>query len=199
MKVRKKSGICPQFCGATRAQYRRNPNSPSEVVMLRDRFASLVMLILLASPVLDACGDKFLLVGRGLAFGRAYASVYPGSIVIYSEPATARDRKKLHDNIRKAGHRVTLVTSVAELSARLQQTDIVIADMTSRSALDAQVAAMTIRPSLLFLVSEGGQIGDDIPADTGVVKNGEKPGRFLAVIEDIMKTRQQAGVRVRRS
>jgi hypothetical protein len=167
--------------------------------MPRDRFASLVILILLAAPVLEACGDKFLLVGRGLAFGRAYASVYPGSIVIYSEHASARERKKLHDNIRKAGHRVTLVTSADELSARLQQTDIVIADMTSRRALDAQVAAMTIRPSLLYLVANSGQTRDNVPADAGVVKNGEKPGRFLAVIEDIMKTRQQAGVRVRRS
>jgi len=166
--------------------------------MPRDRLASLVILILLAAPVLDACGDKFLLVGRGLAFGRAYASVYPGSIVIYSEPATARERKKLHDNIRKAGHRVTLVTSAADLSARLQQTDIVIADMAARSAIDAQVAAMTIRPSLLYLVADSGQVRD-VPPNTGVVKNGEKPGRFLAVIEDIMKTRQQAGVRVRRS
>jgi len=166
---------------------------------MRDRFASILILVLLAAPVLDACGDKFLLVGRGLAFGRAYASVYPGSIVIYSDPATARERKKLHDNIRKAGHRVTLITSAADLSARLQQTDIVIADMAARSAIDAQVAAMTIRPSLLYLVADSRQIRDSVPADTGVVKNGEKPGRFLAVIEDIMKTRQQAGVRVRRS
>jgi hypothetical protein len=167
--------------------------------MPRDRFASVVILILLATPALDACGDKFLLVGRGLAFGRAYASVYPGSILIYSEPATARERKKLHDNIRKAGHHVSLVTSADELSARLQQTDIVIADMASRSAIDAQVAAMTIRPSLLYLVAESAQVRDNVPPQTDVVKNGEKPGRFLAVIEDIMKTRQQAGVRVKRS
>ena len=156
--------------------------------------------VLAGAAVLDACGDKFLLVGRGLAFGRAYASIYPGSILIYGAPATKPQHEKLQQNIRKAGHRVALVESRSDLSARLllQQTDIVIADVALKAELDEQIASLAVKPSVLYLVTGSGKPA--LPPDeaNNVVKNGEKPGRFLVVIEDIMKTRQQAGVRVKK-
>jgi hypothetical protein len=158
-------------------------------------------MMLLASPALDACGDKFLLVGRGLAFGRAYASVYPGTILIYNGPATKPQNRKLYDNIRKAGHRVALVITPDVLSAQLllQRTDIVIADEASRSDLERMIATLAVRPSVLYLVADGHAPTTPLPQEPGaVVKNGEKPGRFLVVLEDIMKARQQAGVRVKK-
>jgi hypothetical protein len=162
---------------------------------------STLTMVLAGAAIVDACGDKFLLVGRGLAFGRAYASVYPGSILIYGQPATKTQIHKLQQTIRKAGHRVAVVTTPADLSARLllQQTDIVIADAAVKSDLDAQIATLASRPSVLYLVTDADKDRAQIPQDVAsVVKNGEKPGRYLAVIEDIMKTRQQAGVRVKK-
>jgi hypothetical protein len=169
---------------------------------MRGILVSTVMIVIAGVAVVDACGDKFLLVGRGLAFGRAYASVYPGSILIYGQPATNPQTGKLQQTIRKAGHRVAVVSSPADLAARLllEQTDIVVADVTVRSDLDPQVATLASRPSVLYLVTDSAQPRMATqPADpASVVRNGEKPGRFLGVIEDIMKTRQQAGVRVKR-
>jgi hypothetical protein len=162
---------------------------------------STVVLVMAAAAIVDACGDKFLLVGRGLAFGRAYASVYPGSIVIYGPPATRSQTDKLQQTIRKAGHRVTVINSEADLSARLvmQQTDIVIADVTVKPGVDQQIASLSSRPSVLYLVTDADKGRAAVPEDrASVVKNGEKPGRFLVVIEDIMKTRQQAGVRIKK-
>ena len=34
----------------------------------------------------EACEDKFLLVGRGTRFQRAYAAIHPASIVVYAQP-----------------------------------------------------------------------------------------------------------------
>lgn len=162
---------------------------------------STLAMMLVGAAVVDACGDKFLLVGRGLAFGRAYASVYPGSILVYAAPASKPQTQKLQQVIRKAGHRVEIVNTPADLSARLllQQTDIVIADVAVKTDLDQQVATLASRPSVLYLVSDADKGRATAPQDpASVVKNGEKPGRFLVVLEDIMKTRQQAGVRVKK-
>jgi hypothetical protein len=162
---------------------------------------STLTMVLAGTALVDACGDKFLLVGRGLAFGRAYASVYPGSILVYGHPSTTPQLKKLQQTLRKAGHRVAVVSTPTDLAARLllQQTDLVIAGTAVRSDLDSQITTLASRPSVLYLVADANKKPADLPQDlTNVVKNGEKPGRFLAVVEDIMKARQQAGVRVKK-
>ena len=170
--------------------------------MRRVRFFPLTALVcVFATAAVDACGDKFLLVGRGLAFGRAYASMYPGAIVIFSGPRTTPEHEKLQQNIRRAGHRVSLVADESALTQTvlLEQTDIIIADVAIKTTLDQRIAAQTMKPSVLYLVSEGDtRPATPVPADAPLLKNKEKAGRFLVVIEDIMKQRQQAGVRVKR-
>src|SRR3954467_1383427 len=83
-----------------------------ETVM--SRTALLVAALIVSVPALNlvgqACGDKFLMVGRGARFQRAYASVYPGNVVIYARPsadpkAAIRD-PQLHKALRQAGHAV---------------------------------------------------------------------------------------------
>lgn len=168
---------------------------------MRGRAIAMTLAMLAAAPMaLDACGDKFLLVGRGLAFGRAYASVYPGSILIYGVPATRAQLQKLHEVVRKAGHRVTVSNAQTDLSARLtlQSTDIVIADVALKSDIDRELATLASKPSVLYLVTEGTTGRGAAPDAAAVVKSGEKTGRFLSVIEDIMKARQQAGVRIKK-
>ena len=74
---------------------------------------ALVTLISLGSQGVSACGDKFLLVGRGVRFQRAYAAIHPGSILIVLPPksvknAAVRD-SRLQTALKMAGHRVELV------------------------------------------------------------------------------------------
>ena len=77
------------------------------------RIALLVVMAIGVSalyPAAQACGDKFLMVGRGARFQRAYASVYPGKVLIYARPSTdmkaaIRD-PQLHKALRQAGHAV---------------------------------------------------------------------------------------------
>jgi hypothetical protein len=42
---------------------------------------AVATMLLQATNAVQACGDKFLLVGRGVEFHRAYAALYPASIV----------------------------------------------------------------------------------------------------------------------
>ena len=64
-------------------------------------------------PVAHACGDKFLMAGRGAKFQRAYASVYPSKLLIYARPSTdpraaIRD-PQLQKALRQAGHSVSII------------------------------------------------------------------------------------------
>src|ERR1700730_16519093 len=68
------------------------------------------------SQVVSTCGDKFLLVGRGVRFQRAYAAIHPASILIVLPPksvksAAVRD-SRLQTALKMAGHRVELVQPV---------------------------------------------------------------------------------------
>src|SRR5215203_4557350 len=78
------------------------------------RFASLVATLVVIASVGDsvaACGDKFLMVGRGARFQRAYASVHPGKLLIFARPSTdekaAIRNPQLHKALRQAGHSVS--------------------------------------------------------------------------------------------
>ena len=76
----------------------------------------VVVLALSASawyPAAQACGDKFLMVGRGAKFQRAYASVYPGKVLIYARPShdpkAGVNNVQLHKALRQAGHAVSII------------------------------------------------------------------------------------------
>lgn len=164
-------------------------------------FASIVFALFVGgSAVLDACGDKFLMVGRGLTFGRAYASIYPGNILIYSGPRTSPLHEKMQLQIRRAGHRVTLVADEAALLDTLSgnQTDIVIADVAIKATLDSKVATVPTRPTTLYIVNETDKGAAAMQKEAAPLKSGDKANRFLMVIEEAMKSRAQTGVRIKR-
>src|SRR5438876_11736581 len=87
----------------------------------------------ISSQVLSACGDKFLMVGRGVRFQRAYASIHPASILIVLPPksvksAAVRD-SRLQTALKMAGHRVEVVQSVSIADALVRaRYDIVLAE-----------------------------------------------------------------------
>ncbi len=108
-------------------------------------------------PAALACGDKFLMVGRGAKFQRVYASVHPGKILIFARPSTdpkaaIRD-PQLHKALRQAGHAVSVIEDWALLESRTQ-------DRTDRrrpggrrrgSEAAASIAASPTHPDALFV------------------------------------------------
>src|SRR4029079_8097803 len=83
-------------------------------------------------PVAQACGDKFLMAGRGAKFQRAYASVYPSKLLIYARPSTdprseIRD-PQLQKALRQAGHSVSVIEdwSLLEQALKTVPVDVVL-------------------------------------------------------------------------
>lgn len=122
------------------------------------RAARSTVLLLVAAAALaapwpaDACGDKFVRVGRGARYQRGYVAMHPGSIVLYvGEGATATGSLKgMESTLKAAGHRVTTVAGEA-LAAALKdgKHDVVLADLKDAPKIAAQVKAAPNPPELV--------------------------------------------------
>jgi len=85
------------------------------------RFGVLVMVLAFVIPGdLLACGDKFLIAGRGTRYQRP-KTARAASVLIYADPASAvaatLKKAKVESLLKLEGHRATRVQSLEELSA----------------------------------------------------------------------------------
>lgn len=105
-----------------------------------------------------ACGDKLILLGRGIRFQRMIAAKHPASILVYLNPAagiSGADREfQLRSLLKFAGHKPRAVTSAAELSTELGsgKYDLVLADYSDTPGLEKEVQAANSKPSLIPVV-----------------------------------------------
>ena len=85
------------------------------------RFGVLVVMVAVAMTCdLLACGDKFLVAGRGTRYQRP-KSARAASILIYADPASAMaatlKKGKVESLLKLEGHRATSVQTIDQLSA----------------------------------------------------------------------------------
>ncbi len=101
-----------------------------------------------------ACGDKLVVVGRGLRPKRAKASV-PASILLFADPKgslpAALEEGHLRRDLEKAGHRLRSVSSREELGAALDtgSYDLVFADFKVAPAIETEAKAAHSKPTVL--------------------------------------------------
>ena len=165
--------------------------------------ASVAILIASAAVLLQdttaaqACGDKFLLVGRGVSFHRAYAAIYPASIVIYTQPqgraAKAIRDSRLQADLKLAGHRVLLVENDEALTHALEsdRVDLVLTDITDAARTSTQAAASPSKPTVLPVMYEPTrEEAKEIEARYQCrLKTSDHADRYLSAIDDAMKVR----------
>lgn len=105
-----------------------------------------------------ACGDKFLVVGRGVQ--RVSKARHPASILIFTRPDTEMSRAardmRLEATLRRAGHAVDTVSDEAAMATTLatRRHDFVLVDAADAAAVGrsapgerAQVVPVATRPS----------------------------------------------------
>jgi hypothetical protein len=114
--------------------------------------------VLLVSQSVLACGDKLVLLGRGIRFQRMLATKHPATILVYLSPGSgisAADREyQLRSLLAFAGHKPRAVTSAAELTTELGsgKYDLVLADYADAPSLEKEVQAAKARPALIPVV-----------------------------------------------
>lgn len=71
----------------------------------------------------EACGDKFLRVGRGARYQRAYVAVHPASLLLLARPGSsvAASLRELEPTLKRAGHKPVVVKDAAAVPEALER------------------------------------------------------------------------------
>lgn len=152
----------------------------------------------IGSQVVSACGDKFLLVGRGVTFRRAYAAIHPASILIVLPAKTVKSAavrdSGLLTALKMAGHHVEVVQQPANLSEILGQSrhDIILAERADASAIrDVAAAGGQSKPSLVGVLENPSSV--ELTAARQqleyVLKTPQSLPQILNLVDDVMKAR----------
>lgn len=97
--------------------------------------------VLLGSGPLSACGDKLVLLGRGIRFQRMLATKNPATILVYLNPgagiASADREYQLRSLLKLAGHKPRSVATTSDLTREIGSGsyDLVLADYSDVPAL----------------------------------------------------------------
>ena len=165
----------------------------------------LVLTLLVASLWVTvagvyACGDKFLVVGRGVRYARPNVPFHVASILIYKRPdseflSTTAD-VELQNTLKQAGHRFRVVTGPEELEEALKQggVDIVLADLADAPGLEEHLRSVTVKPAILPVVynpkSEDAKAAKKHYA--AVVKEPGNRNQLLAAIDETMNSKKKS-------
>lgn len=146
---------------------------------------------------LSACGDKFLRIGRSMRYGR-YAAAYPAAILLYSPrnsvPARVTD---LAATLKRAGHRPTVVTDAAALTAALSAgaVDLVLTGLAQADDVAVAVRQAPSHPDVVPVIFSGNK-ADEAAAEAISTCRVELPGQHrndaLAEIDHKMELRLAA-------
>jgi len=147
-------------------------------------------LLVLASDTL-ACGDKFLVPGRGPNFGQAYASMQPGRILIYRNSQTKIAEllgRELEETLERVGHSVDIVESPEALQSALNtgRYDVLLADVDDLKRVAEQHASAQHAPVGLPVVykaswMEVNQLKEKFQA---VLNAPSRVSQVLAVVDE---------------
>lgn len=114
---------------------------------------ALAGLLCLGQP-LFACGDKLVLLGRGIRFQRMVATKNPASILVYLNPRSGiinADREyQLRPLLKLAGHKPRAVATTGELTREIGSGsyDLVLADYSDVTAVK-QILPAKSRPAVI--------------------------------------------------
>lgn len=161
--------------------------------------------LLLSGLPADACGDKLLVLGRGVRF-QVETADYPAAILLYMNPnspgAAAVSDSQLQGILRDAGHRLHSVKSPKEIGEALKtgRYDIVLADLTDAPGLEGMVRAAASHPVLLPFVYKGSKADFSSAKQRYLcaLKAPASVGHFLDTIDRTMESRaKQARARAK--
>lgn len=156
-------------------------------------FGLLVSNLFLFTGNSYSCGDKFLVVGRGIRYERAYAAKFPASILIYSNnPDGVKD---LQSMLKKSGHKIETVGDETKLFSTLQSNkyDVVLVGLSDVALLEKKVTATPSKPAVLPVIYNvtGAELDAAKSQYNCVLKYSNKNKNAISVIDEVMDARKK--------
>ena len=151
-------------------------------------FSALLLGLLFPPEVADSCGDKFLVLGRGLRYERAHAAKHPASILVYVvNPDATKDLQKM---LQKAGHKLKNVATEELLYSSLNagQYDVVLINISDAALLEQKIMATPFKPAVLPVINKDQKTEFDSKAAQSacVLKYKDKNRNPITVIDQVM-------------
>ena len=158
---------------------------------------SSILILALCFTAVDAqaCGEVMYRMGGALRY-HAFITRNPANILLYVGAAArehaSNDSMKFHDNLEKAGHRVTLANGPDELARALaaHPYDVVITYAGDIDAVTSQIASSAREPTLIPVIDRDSpnerRMRERFPR---IVSEDANLNQFLKVIEQSMKAK----------
>ncbi len=148
----------------------------------------IVALILFAmGDQATACGDKFLVVGRGLRYDRAYPAKHPSSVVIYLEDQKVS--RQLEGILKTSGHKVRSISDEAGLFSTLQsgKFDVVLIPLSRAAELQNRIQLAQGKPAVLPVTFKMSK--EDSKKEQCILNISGKNRHPVAMIDQVMEAR----------
>ena len=147
-------------------------------------------IVLLAATLVYACGDKLLVLNRGLRF-RDLAGSHPASILLYnhmgSRTSDAINDGQLQSALLKAGHKLQTVGERGQLddAVKTGHYDLVLVDLADAPGVEEELRALPSPPVIVPVVYEGDKAETDaVKAHYRCLLNApNKRGNYLNAID----------------
>jgi protein-L-isoaspartate O-methyltransferase len=158
---------------------------------------SAILVLALCFTAIDAqaCGEVMYRMGGALRY-HAFITRHPAEILIYAGPAalqhTSADAAKFHENLEKAGHRVTVVNDADGLAQALSARpyDVIITYAGDVDSVTSQIAKASREPTLIPVIDRSApnerEMRERFPR---LVTEDANLNQFLKVIEQSMQAK----------
>ena len=154
--------------------------------MIRNILSSAIALALaLAAPRADACGEGQFNMGAGLRY-QGYLAPHPATVLIYDDGRT--DHSSLYAGLQKAGHHVTVVGDIRDLSAALgaKRYDVLITKLDDIDAVAHGRAETASIPRLLPVAQRTARDASLLQRFPAFVFDGAGLGQYLKAINQLL-------------
>ena len=159
------------------------------------RVTIVLVSILVASrtSAAEACGDKFLRVGRGARYQRSYVAVHPASLLLLARPGSpvAAALRELEPALKRAGHKPIVVEDVSAMAPALSggHVSLVLADLKDLPSVESAAKASGTRVDMLPFLDQPTRAARDAATQTYrcVAETPGKKAQVLAEIDEILE------------
>ncbi len=152
------------------------------------------LIVAAAATDASACGDKFLVIGRGAK--RVQKARHPAAILLYQRPGSAlpaaTKEMKLEMRLREAGHSVDSVTADVPLeeAASSKHYDFVFVDLADAPDAARQLDGVARRPAVVPVADKTTDAAlAKGKAEYGLVVKKGKSLAYLASLDEAMARR----------
>lgn len=154
---------------------------------------ALLLAVAISASDAQACGEVMYRMGGALRY-HAFITRHPAQILLYSGTAAAQaasaEHDRFHENLEKAGHKVTVVDNPGALAQALaaHPYDVIITYAADLPEIKAQLAQVAHEPSLIpvFQHNDADAQRSQYPL---ALNEDTNLNQFLKTIEQTMKAR----------